>query len=317
MFEQLANLIVFNILNLTPDEKLTTSLHFFIYDFVKISVLVFAAVSIISFIRTFLSKPLENFFTHSRTGIGNLLASIFGAITPFCSCSSIPLFMGFLKARIPVGIAFSFIITSPLVNEVAIVILADLFGLKIAGLYLIAGISLGVVGGIVFQLLGAEKMLTLNKVFVQVPKEVKMPKTIFGRIKYSIQDGGQTLRKIIIFIAIGVGIGSFIHGYVPQDFFIESVGNLKAWGPVVAVLLGVPIYAGCSTAAPMVFSIAQTGVPLGTSLAFMMAIAGLSLPEAVMLKKVMSMKLLAMFFGIVTIGIILIGYLFNFVVHFD
>ena len=310
MFELFADFVVFKLLNLESDTHLSEAVYFFVYDFVKISVLIFLAVSVISFIRTFVSRSIEEFFADSHFMVGSIFASIFGAITPFCSCSSLPLFIGFLKSRVPVGIAFSFLITSPLVNEVAIVILGQYFGWKIAISYTLAGISLGIAGGSVLHLLKVERLLTLDKIFVQQNKEI-LPTAFVGRLKFSIKDGVETLKKIIIFVSFGVAIGAAIHGFVPESFFVEKVGSLKVFGPIIATLVGIPIYAGCSAVAPVVFSIAQNGIPLGTSLAFMMAIAGLSLPEAVMLKKVMTFKLLTIFFGIVAVGIVLIGYLFN------
>ena len=311
MFKYVADLIIYRLIGLVEGEKLTDAAYFFVYDVLKILILVFAVVAFIAFLRTFIdSNKLKKTMEKSRFGLGNIAASLFGAATPFCSCSSIPLFIGFLKARVPVGIAFSFLITSPLVNEVAFVIMGGLFGWKLASMYALAGIVLGVVGGLVIGALGLEKEIILDKA-----GEKEMSGMVFkkmsSRLKYAYREGKKIFKTLWLYVIGGVALGAIIHGYVPQEFFMNYVGKYEFFAVPMAVLLGVPIYAGCSTIAPVIFSITAGGVPLGTSLAFMMSIAGLSLPEAVMLKKVLSMRLLVSFFGIVSVGIVLVGWLFN------
>lgn len=312
MFQYFANLLTYSLFNLNPETKLASSVNFFIYDSVKILFLIFLVVFIISFIKTFLrSSKLKNLMQRPRFGLGNLAASLFGAVTPFCSCSSIPIFIGFLKARIPLGIAFSFLITSPLVNEVAFVIMGGMFGWRLAFLYAISGILLGTVAGMVLGALKMENNIILDNNGESL-KEEYLPKTFPGKLQFSWIESRKTLKSLFLYILVGVGVGAVIHGYVPQEFFQNYIGQYKILAVPVAVVIGIPIYAGCSTVVPMIFSITANGVPLGTSLAFMMAIAGLSVPEAVILKRVMKFKLLLVFFGIVAVGIILIGYLFNF-----
>lgn len=312
MFQYIADLITYNLFSLEAETKIASSLNFFIYDLLKIFFLTFFVVSIISFIKTFIAaSKLKTLMHKSRFGLGNLAASTFGAVTPFCSCSSIPLFIGFLKAKVPLGIAFSFLITSPLVNEVAFVIMGGLFGWHLAILYAVSGILLGVIAGIVLGMLKMEANIILEDGGKDMEEEY-MPKTFSGKLEFALIEGKKTIQKLFPYIIGGVGMGAVIHGYVPKEFFENYIKNYSVLSVPIAVILGIPIYAGCSTVVPLIFSVTANGVPLGTSLAFMMAIAGLSLPEAMILKRVMSFKLLAAFFGIVGLGIMIIGYLFNF-----
>ena len=314
MIQWFADWFVYSLLRVQPETKLGESLNFFAYDTVKIYLLILVIIAVIAFIRTFLPPhKLKETFSKQRFGAGNISSSLLGAVTPFCSCSSIPVFVGFLEAEMPLGIAFSFIITSPLVNEVVFVLMAGTFGWKIAALYALSGIFLGVVAGLVIGRMKLEKEILL-KFSGSAGKGLShayMPKSLEGKIQYSLSESFTTFKKLWLFIAIGVGIGAAIHGYVPAEFFQRYL-EVNSWLAVpIATLVGIPIYAGCSTLVPVVFALVGQGIPLGTALAFMMSLAGLSLPEAIMLKKVMTFKLLAIFFGTVAAGIILIGYLFN------
>lgn len=314
MIQIFADWLAYFVLGLNQSSKLGTSVNFFIYDSIKISVMILLVIAVIAFIRTFLSpSKLKDTLSKQRFGLGNISASMLGAVTPFCSCSSIPMFVGFLEAGVPLGIAFSFIITSPLVNEVVLVLMAGTFGWKIAIMYALFGIILGVVAGLILGRMKLDKEIILKLGDNQGKKMIlkSLPKDLKGKIKYSCLESWGTFRQLWLFIIIGVGIGAGIHGYVPAGFFQQYLSIDSIFAVPIAVLIGVPIYAGCSTLVPIVFAFATQGIPLGTSLAFMMAIAGLSLPEAIMLKRVMTMKLLAIFFGITTLGIIMIGYLFN------
>ncbi|KKR23967.1 MAG: hypothetical protein UT55_C0078G0006, partial [Candidatus Peregrinibacteria bacterium GW2011_GWE2_39_6] len=302
MFQFIADQITYHLLNLPTENALGDALNFFIYDTFKILTLIFIVISVVAFIRTFLAlSQLKNLLTKSHYGLGNLIAALFGAITPFCSCSSIPLFTGFIKGNIPMGIAFSFLITSPLVNEVAFILMGGLFGWRLAFLYAITGIILGVVAGLFIGSLKMEDQLILDNKEEKL-KAKTVPLKLENKINFAVKEGWKTLKKLTPYVIIGVAMGAIIHGYVPQDFFIKSIGEYQILAVPIAVLLGIPIYAGCSTVAPLIFGITSSGIPLGTSLAFMMAIAGLSLPEAIILKRVMSLKLLAVFFLVVAIG---------------
>lgn len=311
MLNTFADFVVYRLLGFSSETHLGASLYFFVYDVVKILFLIFVVMTLIGFIRTFLSpQKLKEFMAKAKWGVGNLAASTFGAITPFCNCSSIPLFLGFLKARVPLGIAFSYLITAPLVNEVAFIIMGGLFGWRLAMIYAFTGIMLGVVVGMILGKLNLEKYLILEENDINL-SENHIPKILKKRIGYALNDTFKTLKKLWPYVVGGVAVGAFIHGYVPQEFFSNTIGKYETLSVPLAVLLGVPIYAGCSTIVPIIFGITSSGVPLGTSLAFMMSIAGLSLPEAIILKRVMNFKLLAIYFGVVAIGITAIGLLFN------
>ncbi len=306
--------LIYNLINLDPGSRLGTSVNFFVYDSVKILFLIFGIIFLISFLRTFLpADKMQKIYGQQRWGLGNLMASLFGAVTPFCSCSSIPLFIGFLQARVPVGIAFSFIITSPLVNEVLLIMMGGMFGWKIAGLYALAGILIGVISGVVIDKLNLDKEIIL-KTEDRAGKKLDLtylPKDYPGKIKYAYQQSKTTFKKLWWVILLGVGLGAVIHGYVPEEVFTQYL-NTDSWLAIpIAVLIGIPLYAGCSTMVPIAFAFTVKGVSLGTALAFLMSVAGLSTPEALMLKRVLSFKLLVIFFGIVGLGIIIVGYLFN------
>lgn len=312
MFEDFANFMTYNLLHYVEGTPQAAAVHFFFYDSLKIIVLIFAVVSVIEFLKTFISqKKLKRWMEKSKYGIGNLIAAFFGAVTPFCSCSSIPIFMGFLKANVPLGIALSFIITSPLVNEVAFVIMGGMFGWWIAATYAVTGILLGTLVGLFMGKLNLEDQISISTGRVgDVPHEEI--KGLKNKLKHAFKEAVALLKKLTPYVLLGVAVGALIHGFVPAEFFVNYVQKYSAFSVPIAVILGVPIYAGCSMIVPLIFSITANGVPLGTSLAFMMAIAGVSLPEAIILKKVMKTKLLVLFFSFVSVGIIIIGYLFNF-----
>lgn len=312
MFAYIAYVLTYNVFGLESGTALSDSVYFFFYDVFKILFLIFFVVSFISFLRTFFeSSKIRKSMSKVRFGLGNLMASVFGAVTPFCSCSSIPLFIGFIKARVPAGVAFSFLITSPLVNEVAFVIMGEYFGWKLAAAYAITGIVLGVLGGLILGAMKVDKEFILEKSMMSAESDPVF-RDFDARFRYAAKEGFVTFKKLFFYVVAGVALGAVIHGYVPQEFFINTIGKYGVFAVPAAVLLGVPIYAGCSTIAPLIFTITANGIPIGTSLAFMMSIAGLSLPEAIMLKRIMSIKLLVIFFSLVTVGIIFVGYLFNF-----
>ncbi len=311
MFQAISDIITFRLFQLQTETHLADTVNFFFYDVLKILFLIFTVVTVIAFIRSFFDpEKFKQSMQKLPWGLGNVTAAVFGAVTPFCSCSSIPLFIGFLEARIPASIAFSFLITSPLVNEVAFVIMGGLFGWKLAFLYAFAGIALGIIGGMIIGMLNMEKEIILEDAEGRKLEDA-MPKTLEGKIRFSFRFGWWTFKRLLPYVIGGVAIGAIIHGYVPQEFFVNTIGRYDILSVPIATLVGIPIYAGCSTLVPVIFSITASGVPLGTALAFMMAIAGLSLPEGVMLKRILSLKLLATFFGLVAVGIMIIGFIFN------
>jgi len=313
----LADWLTFSVLNLERATPLSGAVNFFIYDTTKIFILLLAVTHLMSLLRFYLRiEKLRDFLVSRRFyGLDYFLASLFGAFTPFCSCSSIPLFIGFLEAGIPLGITFSFLITSPLINEVAIALFLGMFGLKVTGVYVLAGITVGVVGGFILGKLKLEKQVADFVWNIKsAQNNIKMKKPAFSKaIRIISQEAFGIIKKIALYIIIGVGIGAFIHGYVPAGFFESYLDKAGFWGVPLAVILAVPIYSNASGVIPIIQALVAKGIPLGTALAFMMAIVGLSLPEAIMLKKVLKIKLLLLFFGITTINIIILGYLFNLV----
>lgn len=313
-----ADWLTYGLFSLQRGTGLAGSVNFFIYDSLKIVLLLLAINYVMAIIRYYL--PIEKIrdFLQSRRwfGFDHVLAAAFGAITPFCSCSSIPLFVGFLGAGIPIGVTFSFLITSPLVNEAAIALFIGLFGLKITLLYVATGILLGVVGGMILSRVDIKKHISAD--ILEMSKGVKqssqgVSKTVALREPLGMwwSEGFGLTKKLIPYVLIGVGLGAAIHGFVPQDFFELTLNGGVWWTVPLATIVAVPLYSNAVAVIPIMQALVGVGVPFGTAIAFMMATVGLSLPEALILKKVMSLKLLAMYFGTVTVGIICIGYLFN------
>jgi len=314
MFESLAHFFVFEILKLNSD-RFAEVLKFFVADGLKISLLMLAVIFAISFVRTFLpTDRLRKFFLNSQFGSAYFLAAILGAVTPFCSCSSIPLFLGFLEAGAPAGVAFAFLATSPLVNEVVFAVMVGNFGWKIAGIYALGGIILGVSAGIILEKILGKKIETARAGENIFGTQSDLPTIFVERIKYSVRRSATIFQKMWWIILLGVAVGAAIHGLVPAKFFLKILGDSsQIWGVPVAVILGVPIYARSASIVPIVFALTTKGLPLGTALALMMSAAGLSLPEAVILHRIISGKSLVTFFGVVATGIILLGIVFNFI----
>lgn len=311
----LADWLTYSVFNIKVDSHLGSSVNFFIYDSLKIIILLLIINYIMAIVRYYLPvEKIRNFLASRKWyGLDYLLGSLFGTITPFCSCSSIPLFIGFLEARIPLGVTFSFLITSPLVNEVAVVLFLGLFGLKITIIYVISAILLGMVSGFILGKLKMEKYVAdyvwqIKSSKMELVEEKKSFKEL---IKIFWLDGWDITKKIIIYVLAGIAIGALIHGFVPTGFFEEYITKENIFAVPLATILAVPMYSNAAGVIPIIQSLIEKGVPIGTAMAFMMAIVGLSLPEALILKKVMKIKLLLYFFGIVAINIMIIGYIFN------
>ncbi|MBU0672649.1 MAG: permease [Candidatus Margulisbacteria bacterium] len=310
MFQYIADICTYNLFRLESGTALASSVNFFIYDVLKIAFSILLVITLISFLRTYISpKKIKRLLSRQRFGIGYLIAAIFGAISPFCSCSSIPFFIGFLEAGVPMGVAFAFLITSPLVNEIIFVLMLGTFGPKVAFTYAGFGILLGVTCGMILQ----QTNLKHDIIKLDKPESLaEMPQDLQGKLKFAYAETAWIFKKVFPFILIGVGIGAIIHGYVPTQLITQYIKSESIFAVPLAVIIGVPLYAGCSTLVPVVFAFTQKGIAIGTALAFMMAIAGLSFPEAIILKSVMRLRLLLVFFGIVALGIMAVGYLFNF-----
>ncbi|CDN31958.1 Transporter [Mucinivorans hirudinis] len=321
MIQQFADWLVYGVFGLDARSALGSSVNFFFYDAIKILMLLFLISALMGIVNAYLPiDRLRKFLTERKLcGFQYLFAALFGAITPFCSCSSVPLFIGFVKGGIPLGVTFAFLITSPLVNEVALAIFLGAFGVKVTLIYAISGILLGVVGGWVLGKLRLERLLSPWVQQLQAQSETESEewqaeKTPFiKRLPTILRDAWGIVRGVIIYVIAGIALGAAMHGYVPEGFFESYLSADKWYSVPLAVILAIPMYAGCAGVAPLVQVFVAKGVPMGTAIAFMMAVVGLSLPEATMLKKVMTWKLIGIFFGVVTLFMILSGYLFNIV----
>ncbi len=319
IFDDLATWLIYDVCGLSPETHLGQALHFFVLDTTKIIVLLFLISSIMGIINAYFPiEKLRNYLTTRKLyGLQYLFASGFGAITPFCSCSSIPLFIGFVKGGIPLGVTFSFLITSPLVNEVAVAMFLGAFGVKATFIYVISGVFLGMLGGFIIGKMKLEGWLSDWVRAIQkqqedesVTFEVEFVPFV-KRLPYIVQDAWDIVRGVLLYVIIGIAVGAAMHGYVPEGFFQEYLSPDKWYAVPLAVILAVPMYANAAGIVPVVQVFVAKGVPLGTAIAFMMAVVGLSLPEATLLKKVMTWKLIGVFFGIITLCIILSGYFFN------
>jgi uncharacterized membrane protein YraQ (UPF0718 family) len=313
-FEKLADLLVVSLLGLPPASPLGGALHFFIFETLKIFALLGIIIFVVALLRSFFPpEKTRKILAREREFLGNGAAALLGVVTPFCSCSAVPLFIGFVESGVPLGVTFSFLISSPMVNEVALVLLYGLFGWRIAALYLGTGLLVAFVAGIVIGRLKLESQVEDYVWQIKVGEgEVTIP-TWPERFAYGRQYTGEILRKVWLYVLIGIGIGGFIHGYVPQDFLVRYAGPGNPLAVPLAVGLGVPLYSNAAGVIPIVYALMAKGMSIGTVLAFMMAVTALSFPELVILRKVLKPRLLVVFVGIMTVTIIGVGYLFNLV----
>lgn len=320
MIQNFADWLVFSIIGLDNETAFGSAVNFFVYDSIKILLLLFLISALMGIVNAYFPvERLRNYLSsHRLYGLQYLLASLFGAITPFCSCSSIPLFIGFVKGGIPLGVTLSFLITSPLVNEVAVAMFLGSFGIKATLVYVISGILLGCVGGFVLGRMHLEPYLSdwVKQVQLQSEKQTaewEQERTSFmQRLPIVIRDSWRIVRGVLLYIFIGIGKGAFMHGFVPEGFFEQYMSRDNWYAVPLSVMLAVPMYANAAGIVPVIEVFVAKGIPLGTAIAFMMAVVGLSLPEATLLKKVMTWRLIAVFFITVMLFIILSGYLFNF-----
>lgn len=302
------------------DRRVTEAAHFFLYDISKIALLLTGIIFLVTVLRSFLTiERTRALLGGKREGIGNLMAGALGVAAPFCSCSAVPAFIGFVSAGVPIGVTLSFLIASPLVNELAIALLWGTFGWKIALLYVGAGYTIAVVAGFVLGRLGVERWVAD---FVRRPTLLATPGGAAGavieqrltprrRVQAGLAEVKAILGKVWPYLLVGVGLGAAIHGWAPTDFFAEHASADNPFGVLVAVVMGVPLYSNAAGALPLVEALSDKGVPMGTLLAFMMSVVALSLPEMILLKRVLKMPLIASFIGVVAVGIVGVGYLFN------
>ncbi len=317
---KLADFITYQLFQLEKETHLAEAVHFFIYDTTKILLLLIAVVFIMGIVNSYFPvDKVRNYLSRKKLyGLEYLVASLFGIVTPFCSCSSVPLFIGFVKGGIPLGVTFAFLVTSPLVNEVAIGLFIGLFGVKITTIYVITGILLGTVSGMILQKLNLERYLTpwVKKVLENAQREqdvfTQEKQTLKQRLPIIWQETKTILKGVLSYVIIGIAVGGLMHGYVPEGFFEQYMSKDNPFAVPIATIMAVPMYSNASGVLPIVQVLVEKGIPLGTAISFMMGVVALSLPEAMLLKKVMSVKLIAIFFAVVTINIIISGYLFNY-----
>ena len=313
LWESGVDYLVYGLLGLDIETQKAQALHFFIFDTVKIYSLLVGIIFLISFLRTYFNtEKIRTYLQRRNTFTGNILAALFGIITPFCSCSAIPLFLGFMQARIPMGITFSFLISSPMNNEVAIALLFGLFGWKITAIYIGFGLLVAILGGYVIGKLKLEKYVLIPVVPMEGElAEVQIKLSWKKRLHDAWQNTADIFSKIYLYVLLGVGVGAWIHGYIPTEMIVAYTGENRWYSVPLAVLMGVPMYASAASVMPLIEVLTSKGMLLGTALSLMMAITALSLPEALILKRILHVKLIAIFFGIVALGIMGVGYLFN------
>jgi uncharacterized membrane protein YraQ (UPF0718 family) len=313
MLKAFASYITYDLVRLDRGTRLADALNFFIYDTIKIFLLLAIIIFIVSIIRSYFPpEKTKKILAHKKEFIGNILAALLGIVTPFCSCSAVPLFIGFVEAGVPLSVTFSFLISSPMVNEVAVVLLWGLFGWKIAAIYMGTGLLVAIVAGFIIGKLKLEKWVEeyVYKIKTEQGQEVST-QTFPERLQYAKWNTADILKRVWLFVFLAIGIGGFIHGYVPEDFLVRYAGNGNPFAVPMAVAIGVPLYSNAAGVIPIVYALMEKGLSTGTVLAFMMAVTALSLPEMIILRKVLKIKLLAVFAGIMTVTIIAVGYLFN------
>ena len=309
------NVLIGNLLNtlgLDTTEKIGGTVQFFIYDVIKIVVLLCTLIFIISYIQSYFPPERTKKILGKFHGIlANIIAALLGTVTPFCSCSSIPLFIGFTSAGLPLGVTFSFLISSPMVDLGSLVLLMSIFGAKVAFCYVVLGLVISVAGGTLIEKLHLENQV---EAFIRNAKQIDVPQeelTVKDRLKYSAEQVAGTFKKVFPYILIGVGVGAFIHNWVPQDLIVRFLGNGNPFGVILATIAGVPMYADIFGCIPIAEALLAKGAKLGVVLSFMMGVTTLSLPSMIMLKKAIKPKLLGVFIAICTVGIIVVGYFFN------
>lgn len=308
----LITLFVENILNLDISSKIGGSIQFFIYDTIKIFILLAVLIFFISYIQSYFPpEKTKKILTRFKGITGATISALLGTVTPFCSCSSIPIFIGFTKAGLPLGITFSFLISSPMVDLASLLLLSSFFGMKISILYVVLGLIIAILGGTIISKLNMESEI---KVYTEETSELYDESENFNqkqRLDYALNDTKIIVKSVYKYVLIGVGIGSLIHNWIPQDIILAILGSNNPFSVIIASVIGIPMYADIFGTIPIAEALFIAGVPIGTVLAFMMSVTALSLPSIIMLAKVIKPKLLAIFVAIVTVGIIITGYLFN------
>ncbi|MCL5024543.1 MAG: permease [Nitrospirae bacterium] len=313
MLGEFVSYITHDVIGLERGSGLSEAAAFFIYDTIKIFLLLSVIIFAVSVARSYFPpEKTKRILSHKKEFIGNILAALLGIVTPFCSCSAVPLFIGFVEAGVPLGVTFSFLISSPMVNEVAVVLLWGLFGWEIAAIYMGTGLLVAILAGFIIGKLKLEKWVEeyVYKIKTGQGQEVST-QTFPERLQYAKWNTADILKRVWLFIFLAIGIGGFIHGYVPEDFLVRYAGNGNPFAVPMAVAIGVPLYSNAAGVIPIVYALMEKGLSMGTVLAFMMAVTALSLPEMIILRKVLKIPLLAVFAGIMAATITAVGYLFN------
>ncbi len=313
--ERVWDTLFYDVLGMDPDARLTETLHFFAYDTVKIALLLTGIIFVITLLRSYLSvERTRALLGGRREGVGNVLAAGLGVATPFCSCSAVPAFIGFVAAGVPLGVTLSFLIASPLVNEIAIGLLLTLFGWQVTLAYIGAGLSIAVVAGWGIGRLRLERYVEPFVFETRLGGQVldsTSELTFTQRVRMAAEEVGSILRRIWPYLLLGIGLGAVIHGWAPEDFFTQYAGPDNPFGVLVAVGLGIPLYSNAAGILPLVEALHDKGLPMGTLLAFMMAVVALSLPEMILLRRILKPQLLAIYIAVVGASIVAVGYLFN------
>jgi uncharacterized membrane protein YraQ (UPF0718 family) len=310
-----ADWLTYTVFSIQKGSLLGNAVNFFILDIIKIFILLVVIIFVISYIRTYLPpEKIRKILSRHNEYVGNVLASLLGVITPFCSCSAVPLFLGFVEVGVPLGVTFSFLVASPMINEVALILLFGMFGWQIALIYMVSGIIIAIFAGIIIGRLKVENLVEdfVSKNKIKTELEMKEMQTK-ERIDYAKTYTFDICKRVWIYVVIGIGIGAWIHGYVPTDFLAQYAGADKWYAVPVATLIGIPLYSNAAGIIPLISALTEKGVSMGTTLAFMMAVTGLSLPEFMILRKVMKVKLILIFATVVGLGILFTGFLFNFI----
>jgi len=317
MWQQFVNYLVYDLIGLSPKSHLGSAVNFFIYDTVKILFMLSLIIFFVAIIRSFFPpEKTKKILGHKSKLIGNIIAAFLGIVTPFCSCSAVPIFIGFVEAGIPLGVTFSFLISSPMVNEIALGMLWMLFGWKIAVIYIASGIIIAIIAGLVLGEMNLEHLVedyvySISSAQCSCGVQEEQKQTWRDRIDYARSYVAQILKKVWPYVVIGIAIGAIMHGYAPANFLAKYAGPKNPLAVPLAVIIGIPLYSNAAGTIPIVKELVRAGMAMGTALSFMMAVTALSLPEAIILKQVLKPKLLVIYFGIVGLGIIGTGYLFN------
>ena len=315
MLTLFADWFTYMLLRLPKGHLITEAIHFFVYDIPKIYLLLVVIVFVVAMLRTWIpAEKIKRLLVHRHQFVGNILAASLGILTPFCTCSAIPMFIGFVESGVPLGVTFSFLVASPMINEVAMVLLWGLFGARVALLYVGVGLLIAIVSGVIITRLHMEKYVEDYVYMIKVGAAAgDAPMTFKDRVVASWRYVGEIFRKVAPWVAVGVAIGAFIHGYAPENFLARYAGRDNPFAVLIAVAIGIPLYSNAEGVIPVVQALWAKGLPLGTTLAFMMAVTGLSMPEMIILRRVLKPRLLATFIGVVGVGILIVGYFFNWV----